>query len=162
MSYILFKLLPGGTFTPGVGADWRGQFGAATIVSARPTIAGEVSYTGSGTAFGVYAAFAFEAKNPFDATICVPEASAGSPVQIYLNGVLVAEVASPGTAVCSAWPGVNVFEAVRGCAPLVVMPAGTLIDPRGKTGAWVSLYPADADPFSTGSPLTAATVPNPL
>jgi len=162
MAYVLFKLITGGSYPTGVGADWRGQFGAATIVSARPTIAGEVSYTGSGTAFGVYAAFAFEAKNPFDATICVPEASAGSPVQIYVNGVLVAEVASPGTAVCSAWPGVNRFEAVRGCAPLVVMPAGTVVDPLGKTGGWVSLYPAGADPFSSGSLPTATPIATPL
>jgi len=151
MPYILFKLLSGGTYTTGIGADWRAQFGSATIISARPTISGEISSSGSSATFGIYAAFAFEAKNPFDTTICVPEASSGSPVQIYMNGTLVSEVAAPGTVVCSACSGVNVFEAVRGCAPLVAMPAGTVIDPLEKTSRWVSLYPAGSDPFSGGS-----------
>ena|SRR5579862_449773 len=161
MPYTLVKLLSGGAFTTGIGADWRAQFEAASVTSAQPTMTGEIAYPGAGTAFGVYAAYAFEAKNPFDSTLCVPEASGGSPVQVYMNGTLVAEVSTPGSVVCSACSGVNVFEAVRGVAPLVVLPSVPMVDPLEMTGRWVSLFPAGADPFS-GTALSASGPAAPL
>ena len=156
MKYTLIKLLSGGSFPTGASADWRSQFSSASIVSARPTVAGEIAIPGSGTAYGVYAAFAFQSDNPFDQSTCIPEASVGAPVQVYMNGVLVAEVASPGTVTCSAIGGVNVFEAVRSQAPLVVVPAGPFIDPSGRTGRWISLFPDGADPFSASAPRTVS------
>lgn len=151
MAYALIKLLSGGSFPTGVGADWRTQFVAASIVTAHPTISGEIAYPGSGTGFGVYAGYALLASNPFDAVICVPEVSLGAPVQVWLNGVLVSEVSAAGTVSCSVISGVNVFEVVRGQAPLVVMPSGPFIDPTEQTGRWISLYPAGSDPFVGGS-----------
>ncbi|HVT12809.1 MAG TPA: hypothetical protein VHE55_11125 [Fimbriimonadaceae bacterium] len=150
MAYALIKLLSGGSYPTGVGADWRTQFVSAGIVAAQPTIAGEIAYPGTGSGFGIYAAYAMRTSNPFDATICIPEASVGAPVQVYLNSVLVSEVTSAGTVTCSAIGGVNVFEVVRPQAPLVVMPAGPFIDPTGQTGRWMSLYPSGSDPFSSG------------
>jgi hypothetical protein len=157
MSYTLIKLLPAGTFTTGGGADWRAQFAAAVIVAPLATMVGEVVVAGSSTTYGVYAGYAFEAKNPFDQTICIPEASGGAPVQVYLNGVLVSEVTTPGTVLCSVKRGVNVFETVRSQSPLVVMPAGPFIDSGGTKGGWVSLYPRGADPFT--SPIAPTAIP---
>jgi hypothetical protein len=150
MSYTLLKLLASGTFTTGIALDWRTQFAAAPIVFATPTLAGEILYPGSGTTYGVYGAFAFSSSNPFDATICLPEASAGAPVQVWMNGALVSEVASPGTVSCPVIGGSNVFEVVRAEAPLVVVPSGPLIDPLGRHGRWLSLFGSGSDPFSGG------------
>src|SRR4051794_31946311 len=117
MAYTLFKLIAGGTFTTGAGADWRTQFSAATIVFARPTIAGEIVHPGTGATFGVYASFAFISLNPFDSVICIPEASAGAPVQIYVNGTLVSEMTAGSTVTCSVLAGANTVEIVRSQAP---------------------------------------------
>lgn len=151
MSYALIKLLSSGSFLTGVGADWRTQFAAASIATAHPTIAGEIAYPGSGTGFGVYAGYAMLTFNPFDAVICVPEVSLGAPVQVWLNGVLISEVTAAGTVTCPVIAGVNVFEVVRGQAPLVIMPSGPFIDPTERTGRWISLYPSGSDPFVGGS-----------
>jgi hypothetical protein len=148
MSYTLLKLLPAGTYPIGVAADWRAQFGAATIVAPAATIVGEIFVSGSSATYGIYAAYAFAAKNPFDQTICVPEASVGAPVQVYMNGVLLSEQNTPGTVLCSAISGINVFEVVRPQAPLSVIPAGSFIDPSGTYGRWASLFPRGSDPFS--------------
>jgi hypothetical protein len=158
MTYALLKLLSGGTFTTGISLDWRTQFAAAPIVASTPTMAGEILYPGSGTSYGVYAAFAFQSDNPFDATLCIPEASVGAPVQIWMNGKLVSEVSAPGSIACPAIGGTNVFEAVRPQAPLVVLPSGRFIDPLMKHGRWVSLFAAGADPFSGGGGGTASSI----
>jgi len=147
MPYTLIKLLSGGTFTTGISLDWRAQFGASNLIAAIPTTAGEILYPGAGTVYGVYAACAFQAGNPYDQTIAIPEASAGHPVQVYMNGQLVAEVTTPGTVTCSAIPGINTFEAIREVAPLTAIPAGPFFDPLMRTSKWTSLYPSGQDPF---------------
>lgn len=159
MPYVLLKLLSGGTYATGSSADWRAQFSGSTIFAAHPTVSGEVLYPGASSTFGVYAAFAFESRNPFDQTLCVPEASIGAPVQVYMNGTLVSEVTSPGTISVSAISGVNVCEVVRSQAPLACVPSGAFFDPAGKTGRWISLYPPGSDPFASASSGGAATKP---
>lgn len=161
MPYTLIKLLTGGTFSTGVGQDWRLQFGSAPIAASLPTVAGEVLYPGAGTVFGVYAAYAFDSANPFDRAVCLPEATAGAPIQVYVNGVLVSEASSAGSLVCSVVRGTNLFEYVRAQAPLVIVPEGPMIDPSGRTGRWVSLYPSGSDPFEAGgirSPISGAGI----
>lgn len=147
MPYTLIKLLAGGTFTHGISLDWRAQFGAATLCAATPTAAGEILYPGAGTHYGVYAAYAFNAFNPYDLDIAIPEASATYPVQVYMNGQLLAELTSPGPVTCSAIQGTNVLELVREVAPLIAIPSGPFFDPLRKTGKWISLYPSGQDPF---------------
>jgi hypothetical protein len=145
--YTLIRLLAGGTFTTGVAADWRTQFIDGGTVAAIPTLAGEIFVPGSGTTYGVYAAFAFASLNPFDFEAIVNEASVGAPVQVYVNGVLVSEVASAASLTCSAIGGANVVEVVRSQAPLAFAPAGPLFVPGSRTSRWISLFPAGADPF---------------
>lgn len=148
-SYALLKLLSSGTYT--TGTDWRTQFAGASVVAAPATTSGEILYPGSGTAFGVYLAYAFRALNPFDQQICIPEASSGAPVQVYMNGVRMAEVTAAGMVTCSAIGGLNVFEVIRPQAPLVVIPSGPFFGASARTSAWTSLYPAGADPFNPTS-----------
>jgi hypothetical protein len=78
-------------------------------------------------------------------------------VQIYVNDQLVQEVDAPGGVPVSLLYGVNKIEIVRPQSPLVVIPAGPLLDPKGQTNVWTSLYAQGEDPFTNPSGTTLPT-----
>jgi hypothetical protein len=150
VKYTLLKLFPGGTFTTGISLDWRTQFGGATIVQPHPTIAGLFDFPGVQTTYGVYGAILYKSSNPCDKSICIAEASVGHPVQVYFNESLIEEVTVPKELTISEFGGFNKLEVVRDCSPLIVVPAGPLVDPTNKFSGWTSTYSAGADPFIPG------------
>lgn len=104
---------------------------------------------GTQATYGIYAGYALNAYNPFDASLLVLEASVASPVQVYVNDALIDEVDAPGTVSLAFQGGINKLEIIRAVSPLVVVPSLSLLDPFSVTNTWTSLFAPGNDPFTS-------------
>jgi hypothetical protein len=144
--YARVRLVTGGTFTAGIGADWSTQFDDSAITTSfQPIIGGEIN-VGKVTT-GVCADIALYTANPFDVSLWIEAAAAAGTVQLYVNGAIT-ELTAAALNTVSLIRGFNVLKLSCASGPLMLF--GRFLSELG-LARWQSLYAIGSDPIVASS-----------